>query len=308
MTFEEITILWLKEKRNYIKESTYALYNFECKHYLFPMLGNYLLDQVTEELIQNTVWKWQKIGMKNGNPLKQNTVQNLVVLLKQILKYASKKGHIKEFVLDIHFVSPQNPQKKDNVFDYNEQEVLINAILLELSYKSFGILLCICTGIRIGELCALKWSDIDFSNGIIHITKTLQRVYYKNESPHTQVIIGPPKTLSSIRDIPMNEKIYKILNKLPSIKVNGYILTNSENYMEPRVFRKFYDDFLKKHQIKHLRFHCLRHTFATRCIENGADYKVVSELLGHTSINTTINMYVHPRMEEKRKCVEMLQW
>jgi len=161
--------------------------------------------------------------------------------------------------------------------------------------------------LRIGELCALRWEDFDFKNGVIHISKTLQRVYDPNSTPKTKIVISSPKTLTSNRDIPLSLKMTEFISKLEINKM-GYVLTNEDKYMEPRTFRKFYTHFLERHGIVTLNVHCLRHTFATRCIENGGDYKSVSEILGHTTINTTLNMYVHPQLEEKRKCVELIQW
>lgn len=229
------------------------------------------------------------------------------MLIKQILKYAAKKRFINEYAVEVHF-APQTENRKIQIFSQEAQNKLTQAILDNLSYKTFGILLCANSGLRIGELCALKWSDIDIQNKIIHITKTLQRIYMQDTLPRTQIIITTPKTATSVRDIPLSEKMCKVISKLCNLNKNGYVLSNTEQYMEPRTFRKFYSNFLESSDIDVLHFHCLRHTFATRCIENGADYKSVSEILGHTTINTTLNMYVHPPMEEKRKCVNMIKW
>jgi integrase len=308
MLFEEILIKWLNEKENYVKESTYAYYSFEVKNYIIPMLGKIQAEEIAEEHIQTAVLNWQRSGMENGKPLKKSTVQNLVMLIKQVLKYAVRKGFMDESLMEIHFMPQANNNKKKKVFSPGEQNQIIKAVLSRLDYRSFGILLCINSGLRIGEVCALKWEDIDRKEGILYVTKTLQRIYMRNTIPHTQIIISEPKTLSSIREIPLSNKILDIINLLPDLNPKGYILSNSEHYIEPRTFRKYYDSFLKRENIKQLNFHCLRHTFATRCIENGADYKSISEILGHTTINTTLNMYVHPQMEEKRKCVEMIRW
>lgn len=307
MLFKELLQMWLNSKKEYIKESTYAYYNFEVQNYIMPMLGNKIVQDITEEYIQRVVLYWQKEGMENGHPLKKSTVQNLVMLIKQVFRYAAKRKLIENSMLEIHFM-PQAEGKRVQVFSQAEQNRLIQAILEEFSYKTFGILLCINSGLRIGELCALKWSDIDFQGRVIHIDKTLQRIYVQDALPRTKIIITTPKTATSIRDVPLSNKVYEIIGRFQDINREGYVLSNEEQYIEPRTFRKFYSDFLERHEIDMHHFHCLRHTFATRCIENGADYKSVSEILGHTTINTTLNMYVHPQMEEKRKCVDLLQW
>lgn len=307
MLFKEVLAMWLAEKKEYVKESTYAYYSFEAQNYILPAMGEKVIQEITEECIQGIVLHWQKEGMENGHPLKKSTVQNLVMLLKQIFRYAAKKKLIENRMLEIHF-APETESKKVQVFSQSEQNRLIQAILGELSYKTFGILLCINSGLRIGELCALKWSDMDFDRKVLHVSKTLQRIYMQDASPRTQIIITSPKTPNSIRDVPMSDRMLEIIGQLGEINEEGYVLSNEEQYIEPRTFRKFYSDFLEKHEIGIHHFHCLRHTFATRCIENGADYKCVSEILGHTTINTTLNMYVHPQMEEKRKCVELMRW
>lgn len=307
MLFKEVMEMWLQDKMAYIKESTYAYYRYETQNYIIPMLGDKKVDEVTEEYLQNIVLQWQNQGMLNGHPLKKSTVQNLVMLIKQVLKYAAKKGITESYVVEIHF-APQPGNRRIQVFSKEDEHQLIQAILNDLNYRTFGILLCMNSGLRIGELCALKWNDIDISKKILHITKTLQRIYIKDMLPKTQIIISSPKTFTSTRDIPLSDKICDIIKQLHNINRDSYVLSNSKQFIEPRTFRKFYMNFLKEHKINALNFHCLRHTFATRCIENGADYKSVSELLGHTTINTTLNMYVHPPMEEKRKCVEMIMW
>lgn len=302
---ETVIVLWLNEKKNYIKTSTYTYYLFEVQNYIIPRLGRLRMSEVNEKAIQNAVLYWQKQGGKNDMPLKKSTVQNMVMLIKQFLGYAAKEGYMEDQPINVHFI-PGNPCKKKKVFSIQEQLEIINAIKEEPSYRAFGILLCLNSGLRIGEICALRLEDFDFDNGIMHINKTLQRIYDYNGTPKTRIVISTPKTSTSIREIPLSSKMIDIMKKIYKNSEEGYILTNSSTYMEPRTFRKYYMDFLERHKIVPLNFHCLRHTFATRCIENGSDYKSVSEILGHTTINTTLNMYVHPQIEEKRKCVEQL--
>ena len=177
MLFEEILIKWLNEKENYVKESTYAYYSFEVKNYIIPMLGKIQAEEIAEEHIQTAVLNWQRSGMENGKPLKKSTVQNLVMLIKQVLKYAVRKGFMDESLMEIHFMPQANNNKKKKVFSPGEQNQIIKAVLSRLDYRSFGILLCINSGLRIGEVCALKWEDIDRKEGILYVTKTLQRIY-----------------------------------------------------------------------------------------------------------------------------------
>lgn len=307
MVLQEVLNMWLEEKCAYVKQSTYSYYRYESEHYILPLLGNLSMEELTEEKVQNTVLLLQRQGIRNGHPLNKSTVQNVVVLLKQVIKYAIRKKYVKNFTIEIRFAT-QDPVKYQKVFNRKEQHQIIQALLADLNYKNFGILLCLNTGLRIGELCALKWADIDLDREIIHVTKTLQRIYVSNQSQKTNVIIASPKTSTSVRDIPVGEKILSIIKRVYCNNQENYILTNSSTYIEPRNFRQYYKAFLRKNNIPELKFHSLRHTFATRLIENGADYKSVSEILGHSTIHTTLNMYVHPLMEEKRRCVELIEW
>lgn len=304
MKFESLAIEWFESRKKYLKESTKAFYLFELQNYIFPEFGKIEIENLDEDIIQKTVYKWQIESSKYGKALRKSTISNLVMLIKQIIKYAIKKNYLSPIELKI-FYMPEIKENKNKVFTDEEQDMIIKAVESDLSFKSFGILLSLNTGIRIGELCALHWYDIDFNQNILTIQNTMQRVYEKNQYPKTKIIIGSPKTVKSIRTIPLSQKLQDVFSCLPDVNFKGYILTNNFSFMEPRNFRRFYANFLVKHDIKYLNFHCLRHSFATRLIQNGADYKCVSELLGHNNINTTMNMYVHPNLNQKRNCIEL---
>ncbi len=304
MQFKDLSLKWFEIKRKYLKESTEAFYMFELNNYILPELGDINVEKITEETIQMSVYKWQTVNNKHGRLIKKATISNLIMLIRQIVKYGNKKGIMPALEFEIYYL-PETYENKNKTYTREEQDKIEAAILSELSFKSFGILLSLNTGIRIGELCALRWNDIEMEKGIMTIHTTLQRVYNQDATPKTKVIIGNPKTEKSARNIPLSPKLQNIIKELPKINYEGYILTNNSSYMEPRTFRRFYKNFLMKYNINCLNFHCLRHSFATRLIQNGADYKCVSELLGHTNINTTLNMYVHPDIKQKRMCMEL---
>lgn len=304
MKFETLALEWFDGKKKYLKESTEAYYLFELQNYILPALGEIEAEELDEEIIQKTVCEWQIGEGRQNRGIKKSTISNLVMLIKQIIRYGSKKKVLTAFEVDISYL-PEIYESKNKTFTDEEQDMIINAVISDLSFKSFGILLSLSTGIRIGELCALRWNDIDMIQNIITIRNTLQRVYVRNMQPRTRIVMGDPKTINSMRNIPISGKLQSIMKQFSDIDDKGYILTNSSTYMEPRTFRRFYKIFLDEHNIKYLNFHCLRHSFATRLIQNGADYKCVSELLGHASINTTLNMYVHPDLQQKRNCIEL---
>lgn len=308
MLFRDLAMEWLAEKRNYVKESTYALYQYEVEKYLLPGLGHLSVAEINEQVLQEAVLNWQNRNGGTGRVKKKSTTQNLIILLKQITKYAMKKEYIKQSKIDIRCAPQKSIQSSRKILEETEQLRLISAALADLTPETLGILLCINSGLRIGELCALKWSDVNTNEQVIHVTKTMQRIYLKDSSPRSYVVITSPKTESSVRDIPLSQKMCELIAEVADMNPQHYILTNSDQYIEPRTYRKHYDVFLNMQGIRHIKFHSLRHTFATKCIESGADYKVVSEILGHSTINTTLNMYVHPQMSQKRKCIESICW
>lgn len=304
MKFETLALEWFNGKKQYLKESTEAYYLFELQNYILPALGEIEVEELDEDVIQKAVCKWQMGENSHGGKIKKSTISNLVMLIRQIIRYGGKKKILTTFDMDISYL-PEMYENKNKTFTDEEQNMIVNAVSSDLSFKSFGILLSLRTGIRIGELCALRWNDIDKTQNIITIRNTLQRVYDRNVEPRTRIIMGDPKTINSMRSIPISGKLQDIMKQFSDINDDGYVLTNDSTYMEPRTFRRFYKNFLNEHNIKYLNFHCLRHSFATRLIQNGADYKCVSELLGHASINTTLNMYVHPDLNQKRNCIEL---
>ena len=178
---------------------------------------------------------------------------------------------------------------------------LISYLLQKNHEKDMGILLSLYTGIRIGELCALKWGDINFNKNYIVINKTIQRIYIKNKKV-SKLILTPPKTKNSMRIVPVNPEF---IEKLKEFKKNDgyYVLTSTNSPLEPVSLRKYYYRVLRKAGISRVSFHTLRHTFASNCIRLGCDYKTVSELLGHASVNITLNIYVHSQLNQKKKCV-----
>lgn len=304
MKFEVLALEWFENKQNYVKESTRAYYMFELQNYIIPALGETEVENLNEDAIQRSVYNWQTTINKNGNVLKKSTISNLIMLINQIIKYGIRKNIVFPFEFRVSY-RPEAQENKCKTFTYEEQNSIIDAVSSDLSFKSFGILLSLITGLRIGELCALRWEHFDSVQNTVMVQGTLQRIYNKNAQQKTKIVIGKPKTTNSLRNIPLSKKVQDVIKHLPGADHNGYILTNSETYMEPRTFRRYYSEFLKRHEIRYLNFHCLRHSFATRLIQNGADYKCVSELLGHTNINTTMNMYVHPDLKQKRTCIEL---
>lgn len=297
---------WLLEKKDYIKESTYANYSNNIFNHIIPKLGNYYLNELNHKIIQDFLLELSKNGRKDNNGgLAEKTIKDITIIIKGSIKKGINEDKIKHIELTFNYPK-DNKENKLYVLTKREQNKITNYVLENISSKNIGLLISLYSGIRIGELCALRWEDVDFKKNCLTINKTIQRVYIKDKNKNiSKVIITTPKTKNANREIPINKDFLEILKKVKSDKKH-YILTGNEKYIEPRTYRKYFNKVLDELKIKHFNFHSLRHTFATNCISLGVDYKTVSELLGHANVNITLNLYVHPRYSQKKKCIDLV--
>lgn len=295
----QIADLWKEEKKQFVKKSTFAAYSLIVETHLQPAFGN--LTAVTEKDVQDFVL--QKL---NGG-LSQKTIKDMLIVLRMILKFGAKKNYCVYAPIDVIFPTDRERQELE-VLSIANQKKIMRFVEENYTFRNLGIFICLSTGIRIGEICALTWDDIDTENGVIHIRKTIQRIYVKeNGIKKTELLIDTPKTATSMRDIPMIKDLYEILKPLKKVVNNDYfVLTNEATPTEPRTYRNYYKKLLDKLGIPPIKFHGLRHSFATRCIESKCDYKTVSVILGHSNISTTLNLYVHPNYEQKKKCIDKM--
>lgn len=295
----QIADLWKEEKKQFVKKSTFAAYSLIVETHLQPAFGN--LTAVTEKDVQDFVL--QKL---NGG-LSQKTIKDMLIVLRMILKFGAKKNYCVYAPIDVIFPTDRERQELE-VLSIANQKKIMRFVEENFTFRNLGIFICLSTGIRIGEICALTWDDIDTENGVIHIRKTIQRIYVKeNGIKKTELLIDTPKTATSMRDIPMIKDLYEILKPLKKVVNNDYfVLTNEATPTEPRTYRNYYKKLLDKLGIPPIKFHGLRHSFATRCIESKCDYKTVSVILGHSNISTTLNLYVHPNYEQKKKCIDKM--
>lgn len=295
----EIIELWKIDKKQYVKRSSYSAYILLIENHLLPAFGNML--NVKEVDIQSFVFQ------KLGEGLSHKTIKDILIVLKMILKFGAKNKFIEYEQFDIQFPTEREKQGVEVLSKVNQKKIM-NYVQDNFTFKNLGIYICLSAGIRIGEICALTWDDIDTENGAIYIRKTIQRIYIvENGYRHTELILDTPKTKNSIRDIPMNKDLLKMLKPIKKIVNNTFfLLTNDIKPTEPRTYRNYYKKLLLGLGIPELKFHGLRHSFATRCIESNCDYKTVSVILGHSNISTTLNLYVHPNMDQKKKCIEQM--
>lgn len=304
-TYAEWLTEWMKQKEVFLKEATAAGYLQKIQTHILPTLGTLPLSDLTEHTLQTTALYWLEEGRCDGRGgLSEQTVRNIVMLIKHSLKAAAREGLIPDRHYEILF-PPHEDIPKPKVFSRADQTILTQHIYLNLTPKNAGLLVCLQTGLRIGELCALQWGDIDMENRQISISRTVQRIYHR-DSRTSRLIITPPKTIHSVRTVPISTLLFPVLKRMHPGKPDLFVVTGKQTCTEPRTYREYYNRLRDRLGLPGVTFHGLRHTFATRLIENGADYKTVSELLGHATVNTTLNLYVHPQMEQKRKAVELL--
>lgn len=229
-------------------------------------------------------------------------MHDIIVLLRSVAKYAESEYSYRNPLRNI--ITPKQDKKSAAVLDRTERQKLQSHLMNNLNKTNIGILLAMYTGMRIGELCAVTAEDIDICNGVIHITKTIQRVSDSTGSSKTKVIVGSPKSKSSERDIPLPKLLIEILKT--NFCMNGYLLSGTSKPVEPRTMQNRFKSVLKQCGLRNVNFHLLRHTYATVCIENGFDAKTVSEMLGHSSVQITLNRYMHSNIEMKKRYVENL--
>ena len=294
--FRVVTEEWLKYKKNTVKKSTYYNYSYSVEKYLYPKFADQDITQIKD---------YNDFIEKLTDTLAPKTVRDIITKLKEIINFYEEEHNTK---LNIKKMSlPKMNKKEIQILSNKEKQKLEKYCIEQNSLKSLGILICLNTGLRIGEVCALRWENIDFESKKIHIEKTIERIYSKEENK-TIVIIDTPKSITSVRTIPINSKLYNILKQIRGkSKKTDFVLTgSSEHYVEPRNYQYHFKEILKRNKVKKYKFHTLRHTFATNCIEAGMDIKSLSEILGHADVSITLNIYVHSSDKAKRKYLEKI--
>ncbi len=298
-TIREVSELWKQDKRMFVKSSTIAVYTLHLENHLLPKFGN--KKTLQEQEVQDFVLECLRKG------LSLKTVKDMLIVLKMVVKFGAKHGWLQYQDWSIKYPTEQK-SKELEVLSISHQKKLMQYVTDNFTFRNLGIYICLSTGMRIGEVCALKWSDIDVGTETIHVNRTIERIYIiEGDERRTELVIGSPKTKNSIREIPISKELMKLIRPLKKLMNDDYyVITNEAKPTEPRTYRNYYKQLLKQLGIPDLKFHGLRHSFATRCIESKCDYKTVSVILGHANISTTLNLYVHPNMEQKKKCINQM--
>lgn len=305
MKYQEWLSEWLE---NYVKPSskpkTYIRYAQIVESHLLPRLGGYELDELTPQLLQHQIVDMGKCGNKRTcKGLAPSTVNLIVAVIQESLETAYSIELTKVYSAD-KIKRPRIEEKKVECFSVAEQKVLEEALKNDKRPKTFGILLCLYTGLRIGELLALEWTDIDFDKREISISKTCHDS--RDELGRYVRFVNPPKTSTSMRVIPIPKQLMPLLRETKKKNGSRYVVGNGERIISVRSYQRTYELILKKHGLPHRGFHALRHTFATRALECGMDVKTLSEILGHKNPTVTLNRYAHSLMDHKRDMMNRL--
>lgn len=285
---------WLRTSKLSIKESTYAHYINLIEKHIKPHLGSKKLSQLTTQNVEEFVALELKNGRLDGRGgLSPKTVTDILALIKNTVEYA--KYHNYDVSCNLKKLSIKKREQEMRVLTRFEQTALQKVLLDEMDLYKFGVILALYTGIRIGELCALTWEDLCLSESVLKVNKTMQRIQdTESGATHkTKVIITEPKSRCSVREIPLPSFLVNLARPF-SAPAPAFILTgDSKRFVEPRTMQNRFQSYIAKSGIKNANFHATRHTFATRCIEVGFEIKSLSEILGHASVNITLNRYVH---------------
>ena len=301
-TVNDIAMYWLRDIKTYRKYSTYVKYESIYNKHIKKHLGDKKIIDITESTCSDFI---ESIQNYNTKELSISTLSSIKNVLTQIMKHATNDETFRLTSNRKKTSSLNNKTDEIQIFTQGEQQKIFNYLVTDVDNYKLGILVCIFTGIRLGEICALKRENINLNNRTIRISETVQRIKSSNPDTKTELMITSPKTEKSNRLVPICDSLYGLLSKYLSEK--PYVI-NGTTVMEPRTYQYYFKKLIKNLSIEDKNFHCIRHTFATNCISSGMDVKCLSEILGHSDVKITLNRYVHPTMEQKINQINSLSY
>lgn len=287
---------WLATIENTRKHATFIKYRFIYQKHIKEKTENLILAKMDEDILL-------QIFQNDRNEVLSDSLQKSIsCVMNQILSYAASNYHTER----LRYSNPRQKtgNKPVEILSQTEQSRLLQYLYDEMDVFKLGIVLCISTGLRLGEICALKWQDIDLERKLLHVNSTVQRITVDGRENRTDLLEGEPKSVYSKREIPLSDELIKLL--LPYYKCAGKYVLHNNKPLDPRTYQNKFQKYLQAADIEHKNFHSLRHTFATNCINSGADIKSLSEILGHSDVKITLNRYVHPTIETKRQHMNSL--
>lgn len=292
-SFGQIAGMWLQDVRENRKYSTYVKYRQIYEKHIEHAVSKVKIESITPEMVKDII-KIQEISS-------ESLIRSIYCVVNQILLYAQNNHSavITTFKRD----KAARTAKPVEIMKRAEQARLFKVLYEDMNRYKFGILLCLSTGLRLGEICALKWSDIDVDGQVLYVNRTVQRIAVEEGSSKTKLLESEPKSVFSKRLIPLSDEMTRLIKEFDT---GGEYVISENRPTEPRTYQNCFHRLLDMADIPKYNFHILRHTFATNCVDSGADIKSLSELLGHSSVNITLNRYVHPSEQIKRQHLNTL--
>lgn len=297
-TFEELAQMWLCSVKPGIKESTVSHYRYTLDRYILPVLGCLNVKSLNEQILESGLQQIVSPVDGSHKPLGHSAAKECLTLVRRICRYAHHLRLIR--AMEIEITLPKPPVNQTEPLSKTEQEQVVSFVTENPTPRKIGLLLAVQMGLRIGEICGLQWGDFDLVQGILTIQRTVQRICCGNG--HTKVVIQSPKTRTSARQIPIPQNLLVLLRQLRGMATDDawFLSGSSEKPVEPRCFRKSLHTYLKQAQVRSVRPHALRHTFASTCLQAGCDIKTISEIMGHADASITLQRYVHSDLERMR--------
>ena len=289
---------WIQAVSPRIKESTAANYQMKAEKHIFPAFGEVKCSEIGVSQVHEFIAEKLKTG------LSARYVSDIVLLLKSMFKYASRIYQLYNPLTNV--IMPKKKKTEVALLSPMQQNQLKSYLQKAQDRTALGIALSLYTGLRIGEVCALQWGHIDLKKQILTVKQTAQRIRTSSDSHKTKLVITEPKSTASQRTIPLPECLIDTLSKFYSSDPDAFVLSGTRHLIEPRTMQYRFASLLKRVNLPSVHFHALRHMFATNCIALGFDVKSLSEILGHSSVEITLNRYVHSSMEQKRKYMQRL--
>lgn len=300
--FKSIANNWLSDVKFRVKRSTYEKYTYLLERHIMPYFGDRFINRLTiGDVDKFKREKLQNGKLKRNEGLSKKYLQDILSIIKSIAHYFETVYNIRcQFVM-MRGLRPQKP--KVNILNRTERNKLTDELKRDTTPEKLGIMLGLYAGLRIGEVCGLRWSDFDEVNGTITINRTVQRI--SDNRGGTVFLVSEPKTEASKRIIPLPKFLSE---KLDSIRCNNDdpIISHDGKYTEPSRLRAVFNSVLRACNIAGRRFHDLRHSFASACVSMNCDTKLLSEIMGHSSVSITLDRYVHCDLEAKREFMQRI--
>lgn len=303
--FQEWAALWLDKKKASVKPTTLSIYTVNIRKHIMPCFGDSYIEDID---VSSIIVFIEELEESAG--LKPKTIEDIFLLLQQIVKDAVKEKKLLFEEARMHL--PAKDTEEADILTSEEYENLLNFLMINPSGKNAGIMIAQMCGLRIGEVCGLKWEDVDLIERVIHVRRTISRLYISSldsDAGSSFINSGQPKTKRSQRKVPIPKRLCYYLEQVKlkdSPDEKSFITTGKGKSHEPRTFNSYYCSVLKRSEIEHHTFHSLRHTFATRAVRMGMDAETLSRILGHASVTITLSRYYHPTTKDLVNAIDKI--